>query len=268
MNKFGLVFSKVTAGLGILGTIVCTAAVIGVWLLASRMAQLNEDLFSSIDSGLAALQRRAHTAQRRIEESTIRTESFQLWVKDTLTSEASERLAAALELERRVERLDSSLEQVEMYMALSEGSIRGIRQSLSFGRSLGAPMDLELVDALLESLETMQKELGIAAHAIDEIRRRITDLDSPEKVELHFNDILRLVSVVAVKLSNLDSRLEGLLGKLANVQANVKVAQLKMNSYVMYAAIIATLIVLWMMAGQIALVGAFRRNRKLQAKQL
>jgi hypothetical protein len=127
-------------------------------------------------------------------------------------------------------------------------------------------MDLDLVDALLESLETMQKELGLAAHSIDEIRRRINDMDSPEKVELHFNDILRLVSVVAVKLSNLDSRVEGLLGKLVNVQANAKVAQLKMNSYVMYAAIIATLIVLWMMAGQIALVGAFRRNRTFEAK--
>ena len=137
------------------------------------------------------------------------------------------RLAAALELERRVERLDSGLEQVEMYLALSEGSIRGVRQSLSFGRSLGSPMDLDLGDALLESLETMQKELGLAAHAIDEIRRRINDMDSPEKVELHFNDILRLVSVVAVKLSNLDSRVEGLLGKLVNVQANAKVAQLK-----------------------------------------
>jgi hypothetical protein len=266
MNKFGLVFSKVTAGLGILGTIVCTAAVIGVWLLASRMTQINEDLFSSIDSGLAALQRRAHTTQRRIEESTIKTEAFQLWVKETLTIEASERLAAALELESRVERLDSGLEQVEIYLALSEGSIHGIRQSLSFGKSLGAPMDLDRVDALLASLETMQKELGLAAHAIDEIRRRITDMDSPEKVELHFNDILRLVSVVAVKLSNLDSRVEGLLGKLANVQANAKVAQLRTNSYVMYAAIIATLIVLWMMAGQIALVGAFRRNHTFEAR--
>ena len=251
-TKFKL-FPWLAVLFGVLGIVACVAAIIIVCSMGSRLAQTNENVFDGIDKTLVAMRSRALRAQRRVQESKITTEDIGQSVKNWTGKEASERLASRLEVEAKAERLVIGLQQADLWLETSEESIRGVQQALDVGRSLGAPVDADLVEPLLEQLGALRRQLKQSTEKVDGIRQRITKTTEGEGLEERIDEIAQLVLRVVATLGELDSRLGESAEKAAAAQTKAQSLKSKTHTFVVATTIGAVLLIVWMMAGQISL---------------
>jgi hypothetical protein len=253
MKKLSRIWPSLAVLFGFLGVAVCAAAIFVVWSMGSWLTQANENVFNRIDKTMSTIRSRVLRAQTRVQESRITTEDIGEKVRSLGGREASERLAARLELEERTERLALGVQQAELWLELSEGSIRGVQQALELGRSLGAPVDITLVDPLLEQLATLRRQMNQVATMVDGILRRLSHADQGEGLEEWTAQVVRLVLRVVATFGELDPRLGESAEKVADAQIEARRFESRTHSYIVSAAVGAGLLIAWMMAGQVSL---------------
>ncbi len=239
--------------LGLLGIVVCGAAIAGVWLAGSRLIETNEIAFDRIDKALAAVGVRIGDAQTRVEESKITTEDVRQSVRSWTGKEASERIGSRLDVEEKAERLVTGLQQAEVWLETSGASMQRVQQALVMGSSLGVPVDAELVDPLLEQLGEIRGRLQQATETVDGIRERVTKTTEDEGLEERMDELAQLAVRVVATLSEVDSRLGKSAENVADVQTNAQQLGSKTHSYIVTMGICAVLLIAWMMAGQVSL---------------
>jgi hypothetical protein len=239
--------------LGMLGVGVCLVAIIIVWSTGSRLTQANDKVFNRIDKTLSAVQGRVLRAQKRVQESKISTEDIEQRVRALAGKKASEQLVVRLELEDKAERLLLGLEQADQWLELSEDWIQGVEQTLELGNSLGAPVDVELVQPVLEQLGALRRQLKQSTDNVGGIRQRINKLAEGEGLDERIDELVRFAVRVVATLSELDSRLGESAEKLTGAQNKAQHLESKTNTFIVLAGVCALLLVAWMLAGQASL---------------
>src|SRR4051794_16070875 len=121
---------SVALALGLLGTIACTAAVVGVWVISDRVRNTTEAVFARIDGSLVGIQRRAERTRDRVRDSATSTESIAAGLKEWTVREAGERLALKVNLAEKSERLLSVLERADGLLESSSSSAESVQQAL------------------------------------------------------------------------------------------------------------------------------------------
>jgi hypothetical protein len=258
MKKKFKLLSLLAVFLSLLGVVACAATIIIVWSVGSRLTQANENVFDGIDKTLAAIRGRVLRAQSRVQESKISTEDIEQSVRNWAAKEASERLASRLEIEDRAEQLALGLQQADLWLETSEESMRGVQQAFELGSSLGAPLDVQIVDRLLEQLAALRRRLKQSTQTVDGIRRRLSNTQEAEALEERIDEVARLALRVLATLGEIDGRLGKSAERFADAQTKVQSLRSKTHAYIVIATIGVILLIVWMMAGQISL---YRRGR-------
>lgn len=65
-----------TFSLGFLGVIFCTAGLVGVWSVGSRLTQSTENVFERIDESMVAVQERVVKAQNALRDRKSRPKTL------------------------------------------------------------------------------------------------------------------------------------------------------------------------------------------------
>ena len=133
-KRFTRLFPLITLLLGLLGIVVCAAAIVLVWSVGSRLSQTNRNVFDGMDKTLAAIRDRVLGAQRRVQESKITTEDIGQSLRNRTQKEASERIASRLEFEEKAERLALGLQQADLWLEMSGESIQGVQRGFRDGK--------------------------------------------------------------------------------------------------------------------------------------
>ncbi len=253
MKKLPRLLPLLAAVLGLLGIVACVAAIAVVWSAGSRLSETNENVFDRFDKALAAVGSRAVDAQKRVEESKITTEDIRQSVRSWTGKEASERLASRLEVEEKAERLVAGLNQADAWLETSGASMQRVQQALVMGSSLGAPVDVELVDPLLEQLGAVRGRLQEATETIGGIHERVTKTNEDDGQEGRIDELAQLAVRVVATLGEVDSRLGESADKVADAQTKAQQLKSKTRSYIVLVGICAVLLIAWMMAGQVSL---------------
>ncbi len=256
MNRIRQLAPSFALLFGLLGA----AAVVVVWCTSSRLSQVNENIFTRVDKSLAAARDRVLGAQKRVQESKITAEDIGESIKNLTRKESSERLASRLELERRIEQLTASLRQVDLWLELSSASVQGGQQAFEIASSLGAHVDTSMLEPLLERLDALQRQLKQSTETIDTIRERLSKIGEGKISDERINQVTQLVLRIVATLSQMDSRLGEFADRLVDTQAGGERLKSKTRIYIITALIGATLIIVWMAAGQISLCRNGLRN--------
>jgi cobalamin biosynthesis Mg chelatase CobN len=239
--------------LGILGVVVCVAGLAGVWSLGSRLTQTSDKVFERIDETLAAVQDRFAGVQERVRESKITAEDIDQSLKNWTKKETRQRLASRLEVEKKAEQLVLGLRQADRWLEISGVSIQGIQQGLQLGSSLGAPVDVTLVDPWLERLGSLRSQLERSTETVSGIRDHAAEITAGDSREERVRQAIQLTLRVAVTLGEIDSRLGETADRLAEMQSRAQQQQSKTHRRIMTAIIGALLLITWMGAGQVSL---------------
>ncbi len=253
MKKLTRLLPLLATVLGLLGTVVCVAAIAVVWFAGSRLSETNEIAFDRIDNALAAVGVRVGDAQTRVEESKITTEDIRQSVRSWTGKEANERLASRLDVEEKAQRLVAGLQQADVWLEASGASMQRVQQALVMGSSLGAPVNAELVDPLLEQLGEVRGRLQQTTETVDGIRERVTKTTEDNGLEGRVDELAQLAVRVVATLGEVDSRLGESAVKVADAQTNAQQLGSKTHTYIVAMGICAVLLIAWMMAGQVAL---------------
>jgi hypothetical protein len=136
---------------------------------------------------------------------------------------------------------------------MSGASMQRVQQALVMGSSLGAPVDAELVDSLLEQLGEVRGRLQQTTETVDGIRERVTKATEDEGLEGRIDELAQLALRVVATLGEVDSRLGESADKVADAQTKAQQLNSKTHSYLVIMGICAVLLIAWMMAGQVAL---------------
>ena len=251
--------------LGFLGVIACVAGVAAVWSVGSRLSRTNENVFDAVDKSLVAVRDRVLKTQRRVQELKITSEDIRESLKNWTRKAASERLTSRLAVREKAEKLELGLQQVDLWLEMSGASIQGVQQALELGSSMGAPVDSEFVDPLLEKFASIRSQLKQATETVDGIRMRTAEIADDATLEERIDQAVQLALRVLVTLGEIDSRLGESANKLSEVQTKGQYLKSKTHSFIVIAQIAAVLLIAWMAAGQASLClhgwKDYRRNR-------
>lgn len=244
-------FNSFTLLIGSLGVLLCVAAAVGVWFAGARLNQATDKVFDGVDGSLVASRDRVLGAQTRVQESKITADDVGHAVENWMRAEATQRLTTRLKIEEKTERLASGLRQADQGLEVSEESLQAAQQILEAARSLGVPADGAVVDPLLEKLGAVRSKVQQSTETVDAIREHMAATASLEE---RVRQVAQLVLRVVATLSDIDSR----LGEFADgfVGARTKVEHLKnrTHGYIVAGQVGALLLILWMAAGQAALM--------------
>jgi hypothetical protein len=251
-----MLFKRVVALLalaaGLLGVVACMAGVYAAWLVGSRLNQINERVFVTLDRGLAATQDRVRGVQKRVRESKIRTSEIAQNLRDWSAGKAKERLVSAVEIERRVEKLAGHLQTADQWLETSTESIRGIQHVLELGALLGAPLDPGSLEKVVEELTSLQGKLQETERSINGVRE-FTVSRVGESEENRLSRVLRLLGNTELMAVAIDTRLEGTVARLSRMQVDAQQLKARTSSYILLTAIVGYLVLVWIAAGQTAL---------------
>ena len=237
---------------GSLGVVVCAAGIYGVWLFGARLHQANENVFATVDKGLASAEERIAAARNRAKESRITSGEIGDKLRNWSATETKERLASRLEIEARAEKLAGQLETVDLWLETSTESIRGVQRALELAHLAGAQVEPESLNDVLEKVVSLRKTLQQTARTVDVIREFTADKrGGPDE-----NRLLRVTKVVArllVTIGDLDTRLDEFLARLSKLRTDAQELKAKTSSYILLATIGCYFILGWIGSGQAAL---------------
>ena len=253
MKRLNRLFLFFTLLLGVLGVVVCAAAIVVVWSTGSRLSQTNERVFDRIDVSLAAVRDRILGAQQRVQGSKITTEDIGNGVRNWTQKKTSERLASRLEVEKKAGQLATGLRQADLWLETSEASILGIQQVFEMAGSLGAPVDDGVADTLLEKLGMLRGRLKESTETADAIRENIAKMAAGETPDERMSQVAPLALRIVATLGEIDTRLGNLAERLADTQTKGQHVESKTHFYIVAAEIFAVLLIAWMAAGQVCM---------------
>lgn len=238
--------------LGALGMVTCLAGIYAVAVLGSRLNQANERVFAMLDVGLAATELRVHGLQKRVQLAKISTAEVVQNLQNWGARKAEDRLVARLELQRRAEKLAGHLHQADSWLETSIESIRGLRQVVELGQLAGAPVEPASLDDVLERLTSLRSTLQQTEETLDEIHK-FTNSKDDESEENRLARVTKLFARTLATIGDLDTRLEELLPRLAELRTGTQELQASTSHTIMLTTIGGFLLLAWIAAGQAAL---------------
>jgi hypothetical protein len=247
-NKF---LNVLAAIFGVLGVVICIAAILVVFFFTARLDRANEVVFGIVDNSFVAVRERVVGAQEAIQEAAITTGDIRQGLTDVARKETGERLASRLQIEKTTEKLARGLDQADVWLEMSDASIQSIQQILVMGKSLGAPVDTEFVAPLLEKLNALRVRLKETTDAVDDISQRAAGIKEDEPINERVEQALELLVRVVATLTELDSRLGESADKLAELQADGQQLKARTDWYILLAKLGSYLLIAWMAVGQV-----------------
>jgi hypothetical protein len=251
--RFRPLLSLLALLLGLLGVAACGAGIAVVWSAGSRLSRANEKVFDQMDESLGNVRDHVLDAQRRVQESKITTEEIQQGLKNWTREKSSNQLESRLAIGDKTETLSQGLHQADVWLKLSGTSFQNVQQALELGSSLGAPVDPELVDPLIDKLSKLRSQLGQATETVDGIHQRVAEISEGESREEKREQAVQLAVRAVATLSDIDSRLGESSNRLSETRTKGQQLKSRTHAYILAARIGAALLIAWMALGQICL---------------
>ena len=123
---------------GLAGSIVCTAAIVGLLSASAQLRHTSEAVFERVDDSLVIIQERTKRTQDRVQASAITTENIATSLKEWSKREVAEQLAVQLNLAEKSDRLRLAIQQADDWMELSSTCAESVQQLLSIVSASGA----------------------------------------------------------------------------------------------------------------------------------
>jgi len=206
----------------------------------------------TIDKRLASAQDRIREVQQRVRESKIRTSQIAPKLRDWRASKATERIASAVEIKSRIEKIVGRLQTADQLLQKSMDSIDVIRHALDWLVLIGVPADSISPEKVLEKLTSTQGKLR-------EIERSINDVGDftvnrvGESEDNRFSRVFELLGKTELTAGAIDTRLEESAKRMSQMQADAQRLKARISNYILFATIGGYLVFAWIAVGQAAL---------------
>lgn len=239
--------------LGAAGVLLCLAAVVTVWVARSPVERARQQAFVKVDESFARIDARLVRVGRLAEQSRVTLDDLRQRVAEAAPAAAVEQAAERLQLQSRADQLAAVLRQGQTLLDSSDDVVQYIEQTLQVAGNLGAAVDPQAVAPLREQLGELAEELGDAAAKLETAGNLLSgnadDAEAPEGRR----QVVETVGKLVATFGNVDERLGNTRDLVTSSRAAVEKFSGRLGRQLLWTAIVATVIALWMGVGQVCL---------------
>ena len=192
------------------------------------------------------------SVDQRVRESKIRTSEIDPKLRDWRAGKAKERLASAVEIKSRVEKIVGRLQTADQLLQKSMDSIGVIRHALDWLVLIGVPADSISPEKVLEKLTSTQGKLREIESSINGVGE-FTVNRVGESENNRLSRVFELLGNTELTAGAIDTRLEDTANRLSQMQADAQQLKASTSNYILVTIIGGYLIFAWIAAGQAAL---------------
>jgi chromosome segregation ATPase len=248
-----------------IGTVICAAAMVAIWIVSVRIGRLSETLFSKMDQSLIAVRQRVDRTQDRVAAATTSSKDIEETLRDWGRREAGQQLATRLDAAERTERLASALRQADSWLEVAQSSIEQIQDLLSVNAATTASSETTIVGKLTADITAVRAQLGDVIGLVGSLRDRIADATDEKSAKERIEQAIQLTLRVPEILGSINSSLDTFLDRLSATQSQLQDLETRTRRWILAIAIGVTLLTLLMAAGQVALCWLSWRRLQLVA---
>lgn len=223
----------------------CLAGVVLIWVLRPSLLDTSAEIMARADSALRLAEEKTENAGelvKRIQAAVdpIASKILELANKPGRTPEEEQQVK---------DRIDARLEQVDSMASVAETAVTSLHQASLLANSFkarGSPPK--------EDSQDRTQSLAALAKALKEFREIIENIRDKKDVRKQVaDDVLRLTRNVNENLTTVDARLKEIHERAGKLRTEVEEARLSIPDVVTRAAVVGSVLLVWLALGQAAL---------------
>lgn len=250
LKRFFCVTGLIVGGLGVF---VCAALVAGVWIADAQLCHATRGVCEKLDGTLSRVSDRAQRAEQRLDEASMAVGDVYGVLGKIAKQQAVDRLRLRFEVGGKAERLAGMLDQADTWMETSEASIELVRRATDAANRAGAALDTSSLDRLQKEVESLRSDLQRAGSFVDRIRDDAGREDEEAAVRQRVEQAAALALQVIVALDLVKARMPIFKAKISEAKRELDFIESRLLAWIHTTATVLTLVLLWMLAGQLAL---------------
>ncbi|NRB74493.1 MAG: hypothetical protein HRU46_09065 [Verrucomicrobiales bacterium] len=249
---------------GSLGTLICVALLVLTWVMCTKFNTTLKRGTAAIITVTTRLESGATSIDTRVEASRVSLEDFSKNLEQRLSEAAlNPKLPqpAAEKLYRQSVRLSDQLQEWQNYAATIHELTLLIDELFRSFPGV-TPPDAASGQPLLSAVEEAQQYLDSAKSAVDELASRIDPLETPPTRNLFNTFIQPRVKQIDQALLQVIAGSEAFAEGVDLIEQTVMDTSQRLQRLIAVIGIVATLLIIWLGAGQVCLAKAGWLNLK------
>jgi len=242
--------------LGLVGIGICLAGAAGVWILGSRLQQVNSQVFGQADELVVQLDRRVAQTRDVVVETRKLVDQFQQTLRDSAQNLIAERVTAMPEIDNLERRLAAALERADGLFQVSAASAELIGQLLATVDAAAAERhaDRRVSSELMAAIRSTSESLANASERLADVQRRLAEIRRQRDVDVNLTQITKLLVGVVSKLDVVQEQIAAFRVRLDETRQRLALLQSRIRVYVFAGQCLSLLLIAWGGAGQCCLL--------------
>ncbi len=251
----------ILVGLGAIGIGVCLAGIAGLWIVASRLQQVNSRVFRQVDQLIVQVDRRATQAQNAAGGTRDLVEALKRTLRESAAELLAGRLASLPQVDNVERRLASAMERSDELVEVSVSMAELIEQLLATIDAIAPERSVNLQGSsdLMAAIRSAQESLADASERLADVQRRLAEIRQKRGVDVNLSEITKLSLGLVAKLDVVQSRIATFRCRLDETKSRSAQLQDRISSLILAGECLILLLIAWVSAGQFCLLLQGRR---------
>lgn len=242
--------------LGALGIVVCLAGIAGVWMVASRVQQVNSKVFSQAEQLIAQVDRRAAQTCDAVGGTRDLIDELKQTLRESATELLAERIASLPEIENLERRLASAMERADGWVQVSASTAELIEQLLATIGAVASERNVDLKGSagLMVTIRSARESLANASERLADVQRRLAEIRQKRDVNVNLSQIMKLSLDILAKLDVVQEQIAAFRTRLDETKNRLGKLQDRIRVWVFVGHCLIVLLIGWGGAGQYCLL--------------
>lgn len=243
-------FFRVLAFLfGLVGSLLGVAAIGALWIGHARVQSFNQQVDQAIDDTFAAFEDRVSGIGEQVAKAKSTSINLDEELKELLAESEIKKAVIRVRLQKQSQTISKTLVTTDQWLATAESSILLLQRVSESADTLGFDLERPDTGGLLDKIGTVRDKVSTLTDSLDAIQNESIELD----VRKNLDAIVSLSAKLVATLTDVDQRLANLGQAIDSTREANRAFFMRMERSIFLACLAGTLLVIWLLAGQIAL---------------
>ncbi len=248
-------------GLGAIGMAACLTGIVGLWIGASRLQQVNSRLFHQVDQFIVQVDQRATQAQNAVGGTRDLVEALKRTLRESAAELLAGRVASLPEIDNIERRLASAMERTDELLEVSASTAELIEQLLATIGAVASERNADLQGSsdLMATIRSTRESLANASERLADVQRRLAEIREKRGVDVNLAEITKLSLGMVAKLDVVQAQIAAFRGRLDESKSRSAQFQHRIRIWILVGQGLILLLIAWVSAGQFCLLLQGRR---------
>ena len=234
---------------GLFGSLLSVVAVGGVWVGHARVQTFNQQVDQAIDQTFVAFQESVTRVGNQVADARITTIELETELKELLAEVDIKKAVVRGRLRKHSQAITRTVVRTDQWLATAESSIELLQRVSESAETLGFDLERPDTRGLLGKIGTVRQKVSTLNDSLEAIENESIAFELQKNVDA----IVRLSAKLVLTLTDVDERLANLAETIERTREASHLFFVRMERSIFHVCLAVTVLVIWLLAGQVAL---------------